>query len=88
MTRNLFVANFESLLNNYQTPKTDYDYNPFGSPPPPVAGGIPGAPAPGQCPAGFETFAGFCYYFGNHASYMAATVECQKVTFSVKRVLY
>ena len=67
-------------------PWLDYDYNPFGSPPPPVAGGVPGAPAPGQCPGGFETFAGFCYYFGNHASYMAATVECQKVNAELVQV--
>ena len=42
---------------------------------PPAAG----APPPGGCPEGFEKFSGLCYMFGNHASYLSATVECQKV---------
>ena len=39
----------------------------------------PWVPMPGECPEGFEKFNGRCYMFGDHASYLSATVECQKV---------
>ena len=39
----------------------------------------PGVPMPGECPEGFEKFNGRCFMFGDHASYLSATVECQKV---------
>ena len=40
---------------------------------------LPGVSTPGECPEGFEKFNGHCYMFGDHASYLSATVECQKV---------